>query len=439
MNESSFKDLWEEKDGVEEINYHKQDRTDIIINENNQNFCFYNFTRNPANYLKLNICENDYPENYQKDFNTSNLIYNRREDNQNNNLIVENLNIIEEKENLEFSQKSSNKFENYGENFEKKNSTHHKFMSKNDAIQSQQTQIQENHFNEEIKFNENYSDSNSQLFEVSEFNSQNTLNKIGNFKFITIPENFEKLQEINQINNNSQFIKINNKLNLNSKMWRSSENYNDDYNGTQNFGNFQYIPEVSENNNLNYEDFNNIEDMNYNYSNSHQFMDENENPNNFNGPVVLTSNSESSLQDRFQVFSMKNRNSIKSRNDPITHISKENISNNIQSINGIDNNFKNINQVPHTATKKVITKEFFSQQLKSLGNLNTQSVKNADLVSLENKFGMTSQNLECPYYESYSEENLREEMKKYGMKPASTKFMVKQLKEIWNFLNLSKK
>lgn len=413
MNESSFRELWNEKDEV--IN---RDEDQIGINvDQPQNYCFYNFTRNPANYLKLNISENDFLENFHMDFNQHNLIYKKLENKKDSNAMPEVLEIIEEKQNLENSQKTqksrksrntisnTNKHEDISDNFEDKISTQKFSTNKNNATPT----LQEN---------------NSQIKSSNINNSQ-----------ISIPENFEKSQ---QIINNSQLIKINHKLNLNLKMWRPSENSHNsinDFNYTQNFGNFQYIPQESENNNINYEDFNDIEDMNNNYK---QYTDEDQNQ---NFPVVASNSSENSLHERFQVFSMKNRKSMKTKNEFITNISKENISNNIKPISRIENNFKNINQlpVPQTATKKVITKEYFSQQLKSLGNLQTQSVKNPDLVSIENKFGMNSQNLECPFYETFSEESLREEMKKYGMKPASTKFMVKHLKEIWSFINLSKK
>ena len=39
----------------------------------------------------------------------------------------------------------------------------------------------------------------------------------------------------------------------------------------------------------------------------------------------------------------------------------------------------------------------------------------------------------CPNYELYSEENLKESMRNYGMKPVSNKGMIKALKEIFDF------
>jgi hypothetical protein len=46
-------------------------------------------------------------------------------------------------------------------------------------------------------------------------------------------------------------------------------------------------------------------------------------------------------------------------------------------------------------------------------------------------------NLVVPDYSMFSDENLKQEIKKYGMKPCSKKQMVKLLKEIWEFLNMS--
>ncbi len=39
----------------------------------------------------------------------------------------------------------------------------------------------------------------------------------------------------------------------------------------------------------------------------------------------------------------------------------------------------------------------------------------------------------CPNYELYSEENLKESMRNYGMKPVSNKGMIKALKEVFDF------
>jgi hypothetical protein len=44
----------------------------------------------------------------------------------------------------------------------------------------------------------------------------------------------------------------------------------------------------------------------------------------------------------------------------------------------------------------------------------------------------------CPNYDDYSEDKLKEEIKQYGLKIGSNKNMIRQLKEIWSFLNLSK-
>lgn len=101
---------------------------------------------------------------------------------------------------------------------------------------------------------------------------------------------------------------------------------------------------------------------------------------------------------------------------------------------------KPIQPLQQSATKKLITKEFFSQQLNSICNIPSSS-KNTEVLGLENKLGIQMENpnnFECPNYDLFSEENLKEEMKKYGMKPGSFKFMVRQLKDVWNFINLSK-
>jgi hypothetical protein len=42
-----------------------------------------------------------------------------------------------------------------------------------------------------------------------------------------------------------------------------------------------------------------------------------------------------------------------------------------------------------------------------------------------------------PNFGNYSEDKLKEEMRKYGLKLATNKNMIKQLDEVWDFLNLS--
>ena len=43
-----------------------------------------------------------------------------------------------------------------------------------------------------------------------------------------------------------------------------------------------------------------------------------------------------------------------------------------------------------------------------------------------------------PNFENYSEDKLKEEMRKYGLKLSANKNMIKQLSEVWDFLNMSK-
>jgi hypothetical protein len=79
--------------------------------------------------------------------------------------------------------------------------------------------------------------------------------------------------------------------------------------------------------------------------------------------------------------------------------------------------------------KKVITKEFFSQQVNSLGNFQDSDNEINQICG--------STNITQPDFASYSEEKLKEECKKYGLKPGSKKFMIKQLGDIWIFITTS--
>jgi hypothetical protein len=404
MSEYSFKDTWEQS--------FRNDNIDLEM----QKFSFYNFTRNPFSFPKL--LENkdllsNFPENDLSDFNINNFIFKKEKEN-------EVLELKKEEDKIEENViLNANIVEERIENVNSQKDDFFREPSQENLSQIEEKIIEENPGNQHPENNDKYNE-----------------DKI-NFK---IKENIEYSKN----NSNSNFNSFtNNKIfKFTIKMGGPSEDYNN-YNDFNNFENFENFGNLGNQvNNHEYEDFNNIEDMHHNFQNNN---DENENPNSNICPAVLQSNSSAggsvtNLSNRFQVFALKNKHTTNAFS------LKENTSNNIitgkkikNPINLVKSLKVNSQQALSCSNKKVITKEFFSQQINSLGNIHNQSVKNADLVNLENKFGMTSENLECPNYESQSEENLREEMKKYGMKPGSSKFMVKQLKEIWNFLNLSRR
>jgi len=114
----------------------------------------------------------------------------------------------------------------------------------------------------------------------------------------------------------------------------------------------------------------------------------------------------------------------------------ENINQNCKKKCGnISENYKILSNKNQSSNNKIITKEHFSQQI---NNICTSSSRNPLFLEFENKIGIENTcSLECPLYDTFSEDNLKEEMKKYGMKPGSYKFMVRQLKEVWQFLNMS--
>jgi hypothetical protein len=151
----------------------------------------------------------------------------------------------------------------------------------------------------------------------------------------------------------------------------------------------------------NFEDFNDIENINFNLG----LFNENSQQNDYNSNIKND-------------FFVENRNiSIKS------------------GFGLLAINKKEINSVVVNKNHKNITKEFYSQQINSFGNpISAASTKLKELKKFENEIGI---GLECPNYESFGIEALKEEMKKYGMKPASNKFMAKQLNEIWQFVNMS--
>jgi hypothetical protein len=75
------------------------------------------------------------------------------------------------------------------------------------------------------------------------------------------------------------------------------------------------------------------------------------------------------------------------------------------------------------ASKSKLDKNHFN---KETNNISTNQFKQP----------MESETL-CPNYDDCSEDKLKEEIKQYGLKTGSNKNMVRQLKDIWAFMNLS--
>jgi len=68
-------------------------------------------------------------------------------------------------------------------------------------------------------------------------------------------------------------------------------------------------------------------------------------------------------------------------------------------------------------------------QIKS--EINKKKIKEPDLKDC-------IQDKNKPDYENLSDGDLKAELKKYGLKPGSKKYMVKQLEDMWKYLNSQK-
>lgn len=194
----------------------------------------------------------------------------------------------------------------------------------------------------------------------------------------------------------------------------------------------QYIVNTQPINSQNYEDFNDVE--NYNLEVGYQTNDfaefELEEPQVQSkqlGKIEAVKNIDN-LSDKFKIIAIKHPNNSSNPNQK-SAIKEENFSNPTEYSQS-----SNLHSV-----KKTISKEFFIQQINSLGSLNRlNSQVSAEINGINDKLGILSDSIECPDYASFSDEKLKDEMKKYGLKPGSNKFMVKQLKLIWSFINTSK-
>lgn len=95
---------------------------------------------------------------------------------------------------------------------------------------------------------------------------------------------------------------------------------------------------------------------------------------------------------------------------------------------------KNILKNKQFSTKNKVSKEI------SKNKSNKKSYSNANIDSLNDDNNLPKQNLETmdkPDFMNWPEDKLKQEMKNYGIRPTSVKQMIKQLNEIWDFLNLS--
>lgn len=97
-----------------------------------------------------------------------------------------------------------------------------------------------------------------------------------------------------------------------------------------------------------------------------------------------------------------------------------------KSISSIEENNTNFTK------KKKFNKEKFD---KEINNINVNN--NIELLTEEEKITKNIEESNKPNFENFSEDKLKEEMRKYGLKLSSNKNMVKQLSQVWDFLNLS--
>jgi hypothetical protein len=339
-------------------------------------FSFYNYARNPLQYINstTNLEELNFPESLDLNFNLKKLIFK----------VGEACSEVQKEDFLE----ESNKTNNLSEALISNSSMFLDPVSEN--------QLQNNIYNQL-----NSNSGLTQIYSNSSVNNNNKEEEERNMFEIGL----EKVEEVPLPTQN---------FNLPCDNYEDFNNF-DDLGGGANL----YTYDSYQNNNSNNFNQNNLVKFNENYNpNSVAISSESIYTNIINNNTSFRNKTESNnSQDSYQILSVK-----------------QNSYNNNQFLNEkILPNHQKIKE-PH----KLITKEYFSQQVNSLGNIQSQPFKNPDLIDLENKLGVDENSIGCPDYDSFSEERLKDEMKKYGLKPASNKFMIKHLKEIWNFVNLSK-
>jgi hypothetical protein len=269
--------------------------------------------------------------------------------------------------------------------------------------------IQNPSFSEGIHFHENFHTS---------FNLNNLINQNKDIAsefserkgkmLVDVPlENVENVGKIEKTIENAgkENIDFNQEVEMKNEIFVENNNYNDFMNQDEDYHFFN-----QENNEIYYNSNDNLE---------------NDNTTNTNNTTVNQNHRQSNIQNlttKYEIFGK------------INHL--ENVKNEINHKKCMSPKNKIIKNPPSQAATESFSKEFFSQQINSFNSLN--SIKKAKEEKFKDILPECSEgSLSCPHFDCYPEEKLKEEMRKYGMKPGSHKTMVKQLIEIWTFINLS--
>lgn len=151
------------------------------------------------------------------------------------------------------------------------------------------------------------------------------------------------------------------------------------------------------------------------------------------------------LDQKYQINTQlqKTDTEIHHQEDPFNFNNKEiNISDKTMknNLNNRNNKFKekkdNFDHLPKKefSTKNKINREFPKCDL----NIVNKDKDHIGSIKKNELFLKKFEAVAKPDFSNWSEDRLKEEIKSYGIRPTSIKNMIKQLSEIWEFLNLSK-
>lgn len=98
-----------------------------------------------------------------------------------------------------------------------------------------------------------------------------------------------------------------------------------------------------------------------------------------------------------------------------------------------NNNFDHLTK-KEFSTKNKINRELLKNELNKVNRIKDNFEPINENEILINKLEASTK----PDFSNWSEDRIKEEIKGYGIRPTSIKNMIKQLNEIWEFLNLSK-
>lgn len=198
------------------------------------------------------------------------------------------------------------------------------------------------------------------------------------------------------------------RFNLNFDDYKASNLFNEDNKNVFENINRNSLAEKSTGNNFSYNNFNDFDNDNF-------YMD---------CDII---EEENTIKNEDNIININHKINFECFKKPIViEKSKDNtLVSNFNNINNIRNNEENISS--NTIKENKFYKKIdLSKGNSSVNKINIVDIKLPDIANVSKMI--------CPDYNMFNEDKLKDEAKKYGIKPTTTKQMINQLKQIWEFI-----